>query len=296
MVVSSDLVRLSVSGSVDAETRSDYHDAQWLYWPDQAIQRSLANQGYQPQAMAGDVTDLGGEALPVATLRAVRTLPALVPPQTRLELHAACPPLDGDQMTGLHTHLQRAARAMRFPFRLRLVSTGNDRLDLPYTWLTHEGQLIGVFDQETVEGRDPVPLLGGGELRFDGQNAYLLMSRAPASGVTFYVDVYRPRSTWVGNGSTWLDSEVGPVLEDDEISVDLDQWVTVAYYFVCDSLSQSNPRGEIASWAKRRDRAAIRASPFMQWQSPAVTQRHTRTWTGSRHGRGYGRIGLGGWP
>lgn len=276
-IVSSDLVRQAVSGSADTESRSDYHDAQWVYWPEIGEQRSLANQGYQSAVAASSVTDLGGNSDVVAVIKAVRNFSELIPPASLLELHAACPVEDMDQMAGLHTWLRRAARAMRFRSRLPLVGTGTRRADLSaFPWIDDEGLLIAVYDQETISGTDPLPLRGGGELRLDGQGAYLLTDAIVQSGQPFYADFWRPRSSWVAVDGVWADSAVGPIAEDDEIAVNLDQWVTVAYYFVCDALSQNNPRGEVSSWGKRRDRAAHRAAPFMQWQTPPVVQRSAR--------------------
>jgi hypothetical protein len=296
MVVSSDLVRVAATGSADTEARSDYHDAMWVYRPDQQLQRSLANQGYQPAVAAGTVTDLAGSTESVGVIRAVRNFPSEIPPETELELHAACPVLDADQQTGLHSALRRALRAMWGVSRLTIDGTGSQRTSLAaYPWIRDEGQLLAVYDVETSPDQEPPPLAGGGELRFDGQIPSLLTDATLSVGQAYSLDLWRPRHSWIAVDGVWGESSVGPTAEDDEAAVDLDQWVTVAYYFVCDALSQNNPRGELQSWAKRRDRAAIRASPFMQWQRSAVTQRVRRR-SSDRLARGGRLVGLRGWP
>lgn len=373
-IVTSDLVRQTVSGSSDTEARSDFRDAHWLFWPDESTERQIANQSFQGDVTASSVTDQAGSSERVAVLKVVRNFSAVIPAGTTLELHGACPPLDAEMQTGLHSHLNRALRAMWFRKRLTFSGDGTRRASLAaYPWIFEVSQLIGTFDREVESGTDPWPLTGGGELRFDGQIPYLLLDTAVTSGQAYYADFWRPRGTWInakrsargtavltadavtsitvvdggtghltaptvtlsgGGGSgatatatiaggavtgftvtaggtgytsaptvtlsapagTWADSVVGVVNDEDEASVDLDRWVTVAYYFLCDALAQSNPRGEVSSWAKLRDRAALRAAPFMMWSRPAVTQRQTRWSSSSRVGRTVGRVGLRSWP
>jgi hypothetical protein len=297
-IVTSDLVRMTVSGSSDTEARSDFHDAEWVYRPTDGVQRQLANQGYVGDVEAESVTDLALNTDSVAVLRVVRNFAAALAPNTLLELHTM-PVVDADMQTGLHTFLNRAGRAMWFRKRLSFTADGTRRASLAaYPWLFDESQLIGVFDREITTGTDPLPLTGGGELRFDGQVPYLLLGPAVPSGQAFYADVWRPRSSWIKVSGTWADSTLGLVNETDEMYVDLDQLVTVAYYFLCDDRAQNHPRGEESSWAKLRDRAASEAAPFMAWQRPAIVQANQRDESRLRYGRRMnGRsLGLRGWP
>lgn len=375
VIVTTDLARQAVSGASTSDAQNDLYNAYWAYVPVTQAQRQVARDGYTPDADADDVTTLTGSDESVAQIYVVRNFAAALEAGATVEFHGPAPVLDAGMMPGLHTFLRRAARAMVFRDRLSIVADGTRRASMAaYPWIFEEGQLIGVFDAETTSGTDPTEMLGGGEFRFDAEVPYLSLGQAPSSGTTFFVDVWRPRSSWIkarrtaratatvalttvsaiavsdggtgyddddppsvvvsGDGTgatavatvangvvtsiavtapgtgytaatvsvdapagTWAASTVGPVNEDDDVFVDGDAWSLVAYYFACDALSQDNPRGEVSSWAKRRDRAALAAAPFMMWQRPAVAQANRRTYAASR-GAGYrpSLVGRGGWP
>jgi hypothetical protein len=197
IIVTSDMVLMTVSGSSDTEPRSDFHDVEWAFTPSTGVQRQIANQGFQGDVQAESVTDLTGNEDSVAVLRTVRNYPAALAPNTLIELHTV-PVLDADMQTGLHTFLNRAGRAMWFPKRLSFTGDGTRRVSLAaYPWLFDESQFSGVSDREVTVGTDPLPLTGGGEIRFDGQTPYLLLDQVVTSGQAFYADFWRPRSTWV---------------------------------------------------------------------------------------------------
>lgn len=295
-IVTSDLVRMTVSGSSDTEPRSDFHDAAWAFDPAGGAQRQLANQGYQGDVPASSVTDLSSNDDSVAVVKTVRNFASVLAPNTLIEFHAV-PVTDADMQSGLHTYLNRAGRAMVFRKRLSFVGDGTRRASLAaYPWLFDESQFIGVSDRETTTGTDPLPLTGGGEIRFDGEIPYLLLDQAVTSGQAYYGDFWRPRSSWIRVAGTWADSTVGLVNETDEMFVDADRLADVAYYFLADALAQNHPRGEMASWSKIRDRAALRAAPYMMWSRPAIVQAQRRDSSRSAIGRRGRLTGLRSWP
>jgi hypothetical protein len=363
ILVTSDMVRQAVSGSSDAEVRDDF-SAEWAYVPVDGTQRQVANQGFSSSVEASSVLNLVSTER-VAVLYLVRNWPAILAAGTVVELHTPLPVRNEGGLTGLHTYLNRALRRLVTKKRLTFTSDGTRRVSLAtYPWLYDEAQLIAEYDQETVTGTDPLPLWGGGELRFDAEIPYLLLGATPTVGRIISFDVWRPRGSWIkrtgkatatvaagavtaitvtsgggnytaaptvtitgdGTGATatatiasgnvtaisvtaggagyttatvtlsgeWGDSTVGLVDEDDEAYVDVDQLTLVTSYFIYDALAVG-PRGEIASWAKLRDRAKTAAAPFLQWQQPAIVQPQRRS-SVYRMGRRGPLRGVGGWP
>lgn len=199
-VVSTDLARLDVSGT-SADTDSAWYDDSYLWLPDLGLQRTIPNDGYNPNAAASSATDQSGSAERVGVLTLSRGLGTTVAAGLDGEIHKPLPPMfDADRKVSLRTWLNRALDTMRMPIRLTLTGVANAYrypLTAYASLLRNEGDLIRVSDREYLSNQDPYVLPGTSRLRFDGGVPYLTIETPIASGYPFYADVFISRKRWI---------------------------------------------------------------------------------------------------
>lgn len=272
-LVSSDLASTERSSAAPSASVDEFNFA-WVYLPALAtpVQRRVAKNGFKPSQAADDVTNSSGSDQKVGVLVFERALQAVLAANQIFEVHTRLPVLDADGLPGLHSCLNRALRTLRIPDRISIAGVSNQyRYDLSaYPWLVHEAQLAGTWDREEVSGMDPYGLPGWSRLRFDAQIPYLIIDTPVPTGSTFYVDVYRPASTWIKVSSTWANSTAGLVNESDEANVSIDRLVLVAAYFAAEALAMKDPRGQEAFWLAKQQEYAQAARPFLEWGQPGL--------------------------
>ena len=212
-----------------------------VYIPSIPIQRVVAEKGFSAAALASDVTD----QVALTTVRCARIalaepLASVLAAGTVCELHGTMPPVSREMGRGLHGCINRALRASVIRDRISVTTvSGSGRYSLAsYPWFTDESQLIGVSDSEALSNVDGSPLFQGGEIRFDAEVPYLLINTNPSSS-TFYIDVWRPRGSWVRVSGTWGASTVGLVNETDAVSIDPDWLTFLSYVYACQSLAHA---------------------------------------------------------
>jgi hypothetical protein len=71
--------------------------------------------------------------------------------------------------------------------------------------------------------------------------------------------------------TTWTDSTVGLVNDEDEALPEVDRVTAVAYWHLCLRMARQGPIPERATWAEEAKEAAAAAAPFVQWQNEAPT-------------------------
>lgn len=284
-MVTSDLETTARSGAQPTASTDAWTGA-WVYFPDldPPVQRRVAQNGFAPSVLASSITDLEEDPEDVPKKTAVlyfeRALVEPMEPDLVWEGHFRLPVLDQARLSGLHTIINRALRVMMIPDRISISGVSNQyRYDLTtHPWLEQGAQLAGTWDYETVSGTDPYPLPGRNRLRFDGQARYLILEGGHVpTGQTFYVDVYRPASSWIKTSSTWAASTVGLVNETDEAAVPLDPLVLVAAYHAAEVLELKDPRAPDVYWGRKKLEYAVAAAPYMKFgQAEHAPQRPAR--------------------
>jgi hypothetical protein len=198
-IVTTDLAKLDVSGS-GTDTDASWYQGAYLHLPTLGLQRRVAQDGYSANEAASTATDQAGSSDRVAVLTLERTLGTTVAASLAAELHTPLPPMyDADRKTSLRSWLNRALSVLRMPARITLTGVANAyRYSLAaYPWLAHEGDLIRVSDQEHYSDQDPYVLPGRSLIRFDAGVPYLTVQAPVTAGASFYLDVFRPLSTWI---------------------------------------------------------------------------------------------------
>lgn len=196
---SSDLGATSITDGDDV--RSDYFN-NWYLWLLSATpeQRRTAMDGYTPNTTAAEATDQAGTSI-VGTVMLERAWGAIVPAGTVGELHSH-PILDYD-MPGIHTLLNRSLGAMRFTRTLTIAVTGATRLLslAAYPWVTKQSMLGQVRGPSATDEDALYSTVDDCKIVFRSEIPYLLLPW-PVSGGNLYVDMFAPRSTWIGLRAT----------------------------------------------------------------------------------------------
>lgn len=305
LVASSDLASQDISASANMP-QSRYDDSYVYALTTTPEQRRVSRGSFISNATATTLLSAGGTT-PVGYCYVDRNWAAALPAATVVEVHPKEPAIDMNGAVGLHTWINRALGLMEVADRLSVTGvTGQYRYDLSaYPWLTSETQLIQAYSPEYVTGMDPYPLPGGAALRVDANVPYLIVTTPTATGSTFFVDVYRPRSSWIKLTGTWGESTVGLVNETDEATADATALVNVAWYLICDAHVQESPPGDNTDWEKKRAMAAQVAYPHLKNQELQAQARLrasngvrdiTVDSTGQVRRQNSRRSGRGGWP
>lgn len=310
-IVSTDLTRLSRSGTGGDDVRSDFWENGYGYIPSLPLQAPLAANGYTPYALASSVTDQVSSSVPVGYATLARSFATALAPGLAFELHSPLPPVsDDDGLTSMLSFINRACDTMVRPRRVMLNATTNQtRYDLASYGVTRREQVGAVYAPLTDSNLEPYPIQEGDwAAREDGEKLLLLLFGAPfGSGQTFSVDLSLPLSAWVRlQGSSWGTSTVGLVNETDEVAGDASEIALAAAYLAYDELANDTVMAEVAPWAKLRDRFALAAKPLMQY-APQATAPERAGGNGigdsysfvRQRGYGYGIGGGGGskgWP
>lgn len=84
------------------------------------------------------------------------------------------------------------------------------------------------------------------------------------SGTTF-ATISAPTTT------TWTDSTVGVVNDEDEALPEVDRVTAVAYWRLCMRMARKGPAPERGAWAEEEQKAAGAAAPFVEWQNEPTT-------------------------
>lgn len=271
-VVSSDLADAN-KGGFASDTGNTWWEGAFIFDPTTALVRRVTDGGYTGEAAASTVLDAGG-TVRVGHLTLSREVgTTALAPGRAIELHDTLPPVDGDGVAGLHTHLNRALEAIRTVKRIPIVAVaGQTRYDLSaYSWLEYEEQVALALEPEVSVGARP-SVLGPVEIRRDGHIVYAELPEAQSG--TFYLEVYRPAKTWIRSGGTWGDSTVGLVNESDEVAVPLRPFMLLAEYYACRELAQHDPRAKYQVWIERRNELEPRAASLLSRQSTVEGPRH----------------------
>lgn len=254
-IVSSDIAFVDTGGS-GSPARQDAYKYSAIYVPSIPIQRMMTEKSYAGARIASDETDeasLTDTNVGVFTL--AEQLSAALAAGLEVEKHTAMAPISRDGR-GLHACINRALRAsvVRDMITMTTVSGAGRYSMASYPWLDDDDLLIGVSDSETLTNVDSDPLCHGGSLRVDGDRTYLLVDTQPSSS-TFYVHVWRPRSSWVQTGGTWQASTVGLVNETDAVVINEDWLTFLSYVYACEALKTAfrhDPAG--GYWAQEWER------------------------------------------
>lgn len=287
-IASSDLANLGLSGQ---DTRSDWWDDGYvLVRTETPEQRRISTNSYNGDATVTDALTGSSAAgtLPVGYVTLDRDLAATAPAGTVVELHGVLPPLvQTDRKPSLRQCINDALGVLRLRRRLTIAGISNAyRYDLSAYGLTREAQLAGVFDSEVVSGQDPYPLPGGGEIRFDGDAAYLLLEATVPTGKSFYVDIYTSRKSWIAPVSTgvFAASTVGLVDDLDACTGDPTVITLVGYYVATAALARPGLDGPNLAWKAEAAEAADLAKPYMLWGQPAMSSTERRSYAGNAYG------------
>lgn len=271
IVVSSDWLSQARDGGVQTDFPEGAWDNATLFVPSTGEERRIVVNGYTPSIAASDLTD---QSLLTTTYTGYayveRPFATYVAANLSVEKHTKLPVLNSDSrgLLGIHEILNRALSVMVTPSRITLTAvSGQEAYTLAaFPWLTRQDQLIRAVAYESVSGVENLPLGGSNRIRIDGQTVYFVTTGRPTAGDDFYLDVWRPRSSWIKVSGTWADSTAGLVNESDEADVNPNELSLVAYYFACDTLARFGPSGERETWMQEKADAARQAEPFMRWQ------------------------------
>lgn len=286
-LVSTDLADVDESGLAATTDVSWYRDA-YLWLPETAVQRKIAPNGYETYAEAATETDQAGSTEVVGVVTVTRTMGAAVAAGVEAQIHWPFPPLtEDDDKVSLRNRVNRALDVIRDRVTISLTATsGATRYSLSaYPWIAHEDELAGVRDREVVSDRDSGELPGESYLRFDGGVAYLNLGTPVVADATFYLDVWRRRSTWIDTGSGFATSAVGLVAADDACLGNAEDIAAVAYALLCDDLSIRDEQGTDTAWALRRQMVEDRVRPYLQWRQ-GRTRRPKPVSAAAMHGGG----------
>jgi hypothetical protein len=237
-------------------------------------QRQVARDGFSSNETASGVLSTGGATV-VGKVTCSRNFGAVLPVATTVEIHQKAPVLDELGTVGLHTWINKALQLQDVADTLTIAGVSNQyRYSLAaYPWITQEQQLIAVRGPEYVSGMDSDMLPGAGRIRIDADVPYLIIETPVTTGQSFYIDIYRPRSSWIKVGGTWGESTVGLVNETDEATADLYPTVNIAWYLFCDAKAQESPPGDAAIWMGKRSEAAKVALPYLRNQAMQAQSR-----------------------
>ena len=269
ILMSSSLADQATVGGEESGLGFDKYDNAYVYIPSLGTQRRVPTGGFSGALLASTFTDQSLLTTSyVGALTVSRPYTAVVAANLAFEVSTRLPFQDDMDLAGIHSMINRALNRLMMPSRIAITGVADtERYSLAsYPWIKRQDQLIRVLGDESVSTVEPVPMRGSHSIRFQNQVPYLVTTGSPTAGSSFYVDVWRPRGSWISVGGSWSESTAGLVNESDEADVDLDELALLTYYYACDELAEHGASGEMGMWAKRRDDAAAQAAPLLKWE------------------------------